>query len=309
MTDGQGKVIITGVSGMVGFHLAERLCRLHPHTEVVGICRHDGRNVEDLLEHPNFRFVAADILEPSCYESELVGTDTLYHLAAQSAVFKGRLDPLSDLRANVQGTMQLALCAATAGVRKVVFTSGCAVYVSQDRVSEDQVGQPPSVYGASKLAAENYLRVIGDTRGFRYTILRLSRVYGPRMTRGALWDLAQDLKAGREGDIFAHPDSVFDFIYVRDVVDALVLAAGQEWDGVTANISSAEGTWLRDLHARFEVMTGRTIPLKKREGTPVVETVLNDRARALGWVPSYSLHEGMAETLAWLLPDLCRQGY
>jgi UDP-glucose 4-epimerase len=300
--------VITGVSGLVGFHLAEELCISRPDLEVVGICRSHGRNVQDLQLHPNFRFVAADILEPSGYERELEGTGTLYHLAAQSAVFKGRLDPLSDLRINVQGTLQLALCAAAAGVQKLVFTSGGAVYAGQDRVSEDQVRQPPSVYGASKLAAESYLRVIGETKGLSYTVLRLSRVYGPRMTRGALWDLAQDFQAGHAADMFAHPDSTFDFIYVRDVVDALLLAARPEWDGATANISSAVGTGLRDLHARFEAMTGRTIPLKPRDGAPVVETLLNDRARALGWVPRYTLDAGMAETLAWLLPDLCDQG-
>jgi dTDP-glucose 4,6-dehydratase len=119
----------------------------YPSVEVVGICRTANENVRDLQSNPNFRFVEADVTEPAGYDRELDGVSIVYGLAAQSAIYMASRDPVGDLRANVQGTLQLALSAAAAGVRKLVFTSGGAVYASQNRAREDQVGQPPLLPG------------------------------------------------------------------------------------------------------------------------------------------------------------------
>ncbi len=301
------KIVITGVSGLVGFHLADRLCRLSPRGLVVGISRSENGNVSELRRHPNFRFAPIDLTTAKGLDELLAGTGMVYHLAAQSAVYRARQDPLSDLRINIQGTLQLVLSAARVGVPKVVFTSGGAVYESQAYALEEDVGHPPSFYGAGKLAAESYLQVASQTLGLRHTILRLSRVYGPRMVRGAIYDLIQDFQAHRPANMFAPPDSVFDFVYVQDAVSALLLASGESWDGTTANVSSGKGVRLRDLHATFVDLFGYEVPLHPIEGAPTVEVLVNDRARSLGWEPECPLEKGLRETLCHFLPEsFCR---
>lgn len=297
MRERSRKVVITGVSGLVGFHLADHLCRSDPALSVVGVARSSNSNVDELLGHPNFGFTAANIVESPKLDDVLEGAQLLYHLAAESAVYRVARDPVAGLRTNVQGTLQLLLSAARVGVPKVVFTSGGAVYQNQSYAREETVGQPPSFYGASKLAAESYLRVAGNTLGLRHTILRLARVYGPRMTRGAIYDLIQDFRARRPANMYAHPHSVFDFVYVVDVVSALSMASGEDWDGVTANIGSGLGVRLQDLHATFAELFGYSVPLQSMEMEPTVGVLMIDRARALGWEPRYTLEKGLQETI------------
>ncbi len=302
-----GKIVITGVSGLIGFHLADHLCRTDPARLVVGIARSRNGNVQDLLRRPNFRFAAIDLVETSPGDEVLAGASTLYHLAAESAIFKAHRDPVAGLRANVQTTLRVSLSAARVGVSKVVYTSGGAVYESSDHAREDAVGQPRTFYGASKLAAESYMRVVDATTGLRHTILRLARVYGPRMVRGAIYDLIHDFQMRRPANMYAHPDSVFDFVYVQDVVSALELSASGAWDGVTANISTGRGTRLRDLHTAFAAIFGYSVPLHPCESPRQVDVLVNDRARSLGWEPRVSLDQGLSETLAYFLPDrFCR---
>lgn len=297
------KTVITGVSGLVGFHLADSLCVSNPALQIVGVARTFNRNVEDLLAYPNFSFVSADIVEATNLDEVLKGAKLLYHLAAESAVFRVKRDPVAGLKTNVQGTLQLLLSAARAGVSKVVFTSAGAVYQSQRYAREDRVGQPPSFYGVSKLAAESYVRVAGDTLGLRYTTMRLARVYGPRMTRGAIFDLIQDFRARRPANMYAHPDSIFDFVYVQDVVSALVMAASERWDGITANIASGQGVRLSDLHAAFVNLFGYTAPPQQVNAEASVDVLIIDRALSLGWEPRYSLNVGLEETIRFALAD------
>ena len=293
------RVVVTGVSGLVGFHLAHHLCRSHPELQVVGVCRSANPNVQDLLALPTFSFAPADLVESPDLRPVLEGASLVYHLAAESAVYRVRRDPLAGLRTNVQGTLNLLLGAARAGVRKVVYTSAGAVYQSQSYAREESVGQPTSFYGASKLAAESYVRVASATLGIRHTILRLARVYGPRMARGAIYDLIQDFRARRPANMFAHPDSVFDFVYVGDVVSALLLASDLAWDGVTANVGSGRGVRLRDLHAAVAARFGYTVPLAPVDAEPTVDVLVNDLARSLGWEPRHSLEEGLEETMRY----------
>lgn len=303
-----GKVLITGVSGIVGFHLAERLCRADLAREVVGIARSQNANVEDLSRFPNFRFVAGDVTTEGPWEGELPGAGLVYHLAAQSAVYRARQDPLGDLRNNVQGTLRLMLAAAANRVPRVIYTSGGAVYESQANAREDWVGRPPSVYGVGKLAAEGYVRVVAEEAGLESTILRLARVYGPRMNRGVVYDLIGGFRDRSAVTLFAHPDSVFDLVYAKDAAAALEIASGERWNGATVNVSSGQGVRLRDLHAAFRGAFGYEVPLLPGGGEPVVEVLVNDRARALGWEPSHSLENGLAETLRFFMPDLPLEG-
>jgi UDP-glucose 4-epimerase len=299
-----GKVVITGVSGVVGFHVADRFCRADPSREVVGIARTRNANVEDLRRHPGFRFVEGDVAAGGAWEGELRGAGLVYHLAAQSGIYRAHEDPLGDLRTNVQGTLRLMLAAAASRVQRVVFTSGGAVYESQVSAREDWVGRPPSAYGVGKLAAEGYVRVIAQEAGLEYTILRLARVYGPRTTRGVVYDLIHGYRDRQPVTLYSHPDSVFDLVYATDVAEALASSSAAAWAGETTNVSSGEGTRLRNLHAAFRELFGYGVPLQPGEGEPTVEVLVNDRARALGWVPSHSLGDGLAETVRFFMPDL-----
>ncbi|MEK6275544.1 MAG: NAD-dependent epimerase/dehydratase family protein [Actinomycetota bacterium] len=225
------EVVLTGGAGFIGSHLCDAL--IDRDNTVACIDNLVGtagstRNVEHVLDHPRFRLVTENVFDWA-ERTDLAGVDCVFHLAASKNSVALR-DPENDLTVNALGTLRLLLRAARDGVSKFVYASTGSVFgdTSREHV-EDSPKHPVSVYGISKLAGESYCRVIGETFGLDYTVLRYYHVIGPRQDAsddgGVVPIFARRGLEEQPLRIYGSGEQTRSFTSVRDVVQATMLAA------------------------------------------------------------------------------------
>jgi UDP-glucose 4-epimerase len=228
--------------------------------------------------------------------------DAVVHCAGQTSVLRSMLDPDLDWETNVMGTRRLVMVANASGVRRFVFiSSGGAIYGETPTPADERtMPAPRSYYGLHKYVAEQILRVEGPS----YTILRPSNVYGPRQRSdaegGVVAIFRQRLRAGEPLGVHGDGRQVRDFVYVSDVVDAVLAALAIE-DSVVWNVASGKATRIVDLATAMATVAGRPIEVRYgplRSGD-INRSLLSTAAlRATGlWGPPLPLAEGLRLTL------------
>jgi UDP-glucose 4-epimerase len=235
---------------------------------------------------------------------------SIYHLAALSSVPRSFENPRLDYQINATGTVNVLEMARRLDA-KVVFTSSSTVYgVAQVAPTpEEHPCRPISFYGLSKRVAEEYCRVYHENYGLRVVSLRLFNVYGPGARTGVSYDFLKKLQADtRRLEVIGSGDQSKDFVYVDDVVEALVrsmgsgLAAGNAYNigsGETTNVLSLARMILRllGLEGRTEIVLGA---IEDWPGDVTFTHADISRARGdLGWAPKVNLGDGLARTISW----------
>jgi UDP-glucose 4-epimerase len=297
--------LVTGGAGFLGAHLCNRLAR-------------DGHTVhaiDDLSAgdpsrlNPAVIFTRGDVADIPKLWSLLQGVDCVHHLAARVSVPQSILYPRDYNTVNVGGTVALMEAVRDAGVRRVVLTSSGAVYGRQEQqpVREDVPPNPDSPYAVSKLSAEYYVRTIGALWKIETVMLRIFNAYGPGQALPASHPpvVPQSLKQALGGGslvIFGDGTQTRDFVYVDDVVDALVAAStATHVDREVINIGSGQETSLNDLVKRVEHAVGRQVsPLYNTSVSGGVQRLFADIGKAqrlLGFKPRISFDEGLRLTL------------
>ena len=306
--------LVTGGAGFIGSHLVDALLEAGDEVVVLDdLSSGKPENLSGALQS------GAALSEVDVSDSAAVGRafedfkpEAVFHLAAQIDVRKSMADPGFDARLNVVGTLNVLEAAARTSVGRFVFTStGGAIY-GEGEGREDELPfaeaarcEPFSVYGQSKLAAEGYLDLYRRGRGLSTAALRLGNVYGPRqdpaLEAGVVaifCDLARD---GGRPIVFGDGNQTRDYIYVGDVVSALLAARSSEAPG-PINVGTGAETSVLDLAAAVGRMAGREDfepgfeP--PREGE-VERTYLDpsQAAKDLSWRAERSLETGLRETL------------
>jgi len=309
------RTLVTGAAGFIGSHVTDRLLAEGQH--VVGVddlSRGRLSNLAHARENSDhrFSFVRGDITDLSF--TDVVASaepEVIFHLAAQMDVRASVRDPLEDARLNVLGTINVLEAARAAGVRKVVFTSsGGSIYGEPDKlpVSERAGTDPHSPYAASKVCGEIYLGTYRNLYGLQSTSLALANVYGPRQDphgeAGVVAIFCSAFLSGGQGMIFGDGTAVRDYVYVDDVVDAFVRAAGDAGNGRRFNIGTGVGTSVRQLHKAIADAAGapdepQFAPARLGELQAITLDVSSAR-HTLSWEPFTALSEGVARTLEWV---------
>jgi nucleoside-diphosphate-sugar epimerase len=182
------KILITGVNGFVGSHLAERL--IENKIEVIGL----SRNIEKIswLENKGLKSLKGDILNISEFENNITGCDVIVH----SASWSGNLNISEDMawKTNVEGTANIISLAKKLGIKKIIYISSIAVYGLNNSLLIDESTNTPFInelYTDSKITAENLI----INSGMPYVIIRPGCIYGPR---GEGWSIGiiNKLKVG-----------------------------------------------------------------------------------------------------------------
>ena len=256
------RTLVTGAAGFIGSTLVDRL--LADGHQVVGLddLSH-GRsgNLDHARRQARFDFMQADIVDADLNRL-LADTrpELVFHLAAQIDVRRSVDEPEFDALVNAVGTVRLAEAARRSGVRKIVNTSsGGAVYGVPQRYPTAEVAPvaPASPYAASKVAAELYLASFRSLYGLDCTHIAPSNVYGPRQDphgeAGVVAVFARAMLAGRPTRLFGDGTNTRDYVYVDDVVDAFIRAAGPDGSGLRFNI----GTGWRPAIAHCTVRSRR----------------------------------------------------
>jgi UDP-glucose 4-epimerase len=241
--------------------------------------------------------------------SLLQDVDCVYHLAARVSVAQSLLHPRDYSRVNVGGTVSLMEAMRDTGVSRVVFTSSGAIYGNQPKqpVHEEDPPQPDSPYAVSKWAAEQYIHTIGRLWEIETVALRIFNAYGPRQSlpvshAPVVPRFLRQALTGGSVVIFGDGSQSRDFVYLDDVVAALVSAAtARSVNRQVINIGSGVETSVDGLVDAIERVNGRSAKrIYNREKTGGVPRLVADISRAqalLGFRPQTDLSSGLQRTL------------
>jgi UDP-glucose 4-epimerase len=291
--------VVTGGAGFIGSHVVEAL-----------LGRGDEVHVVDNLATGRRENVAAgatlhehDIREDLAPLFAELRPERVVHLAAQADVGTSVERPLFDAQVNVLGTLNVLEAARPHGATVVFSSTGGAIYGEcAVPATEDAERRPLSPYGTSKLAGEEYLATWNRLHGTGHVALRLGNVYGPRqlakLEGGVVAIFLDRLRAGETATIFGDGEQVRDFVYVGDVVAAILAAEGGA--AGTYNVGTGRATSVNELWqtcARVAGAGGEPEYGAARTGDLVRSVLDAGRARAaLGWQARASLEDGLRRT-------------
>ncbi|MFO7624512.1 MAG: NAD-dependent epimerase/dehydratase family protein [Anaerolineales bacterium] len=299
--------LITGAAGFLGSHLANHLSREGHHV----------RGLDDLSAgdphtlSADVLFTRGDVNDRPKLWTLLQDVDCVYHLAARVAVPESIIYPREYNAVNVNGTVSLMEAMRDVGVRRVVFISSGAVYGNQDPstlpLKETATPYPRSPYAVSKLAAEYYVRTIGDLWEIETVSLRVFNAYGPgqHLPPSHPPVIPNFLRqAMRSGTLVVHSDGsqTRDYVYLDDVVSALIAAAtAPDLDNLVINVGSGTETSVRELMRLVLEVTGSRAEIMYNPRTDAgVSRMCADLRLAkekLGYQPRISLEDGLRLTL------------
>lgn len=288
------KILVTGSEGFIG-------------KETVRLLNESGFGVYTLdIKGEGKNHLRADINSQESREYVIrIKPDVIVHLAAQVEVLSSVHDPFSDLTSNILGTVRMLEAGKLGGVKEFIFVgSGGAIYSSDNEMPVNEDGRilPVSPYGVSKLAAENYVRVLSELNDIGWTSLALSNCYGSIAAhpRGVIFEFFKKITS-KESAIINGPEVTRDFIHVRDVANAIYIAIGKPTNS-RLNISSNTEVTLGQL---FEMISKllesdvKPIFQPPREGDVLRSRLDNSKAKKiLNWFPTITLDEGLRENIS-----------
>ena len=302
--------LVTGGAGFIGAHLVQRLLK----------DGHDVTVVDNLSStpppgrpQPPAPLHNLDIADPSLADvfSES-RPEIVYHLAAQVSVARSMREPEADVHTNIVGGINVLQQCARFGVKRIVlFSTGGALYGEPQYLpcDEDHPINPLSVYGASKHALEQHTRVIAETNGIDYTILRPGNVYGPGQDphgeAGVIAIFAQKMRANEEITIYGDGTQERDYIHVEDVINAAITAAHPNAPASGAyNIATGVPTTVNQIFSLIAEQTAYDRPPTHAPERPGdVHRIYLDVSKAskeLGWTPQVDLRDGIHQPTAAL---------
>ena len=295
------RALVTGGAGFIGSHVVDSLVRDGYEVLVV-----DDLSAGDASRlAAGVRLAEVDITDTTALAAAFdeFRPGAVFHLAAQASVTASVADPGRDCAVNVLGTLNVAEAARRHAAPLVFTSTGGALYGDDAPIptAEDQLPLPLSPYGASKLAAEAYVRSWSAAHGVPNAVMRLGNIYGPRQTphgeAGVVAIFSYRLWAGEPCTLFGHGTPTRDYVHVLDVVAALRAASGRA--GIY-NVGTGVETDVSTLYARLAEAAGSTAEpalADLRPGELRRSCLDASRARSeLGWEPRIAIADGLAGT-------------
>ena len=304
-----GKVLVTGVAGFVGSHLAEQLVNRYYVIGIDNFSDYYSRrikedNIASLMSNKRFRLIEGDLFDISLKDLEV---NYIFHQAAQPGVRAswGRNFNVY-VKDNILVTQRLLEDSLNLNVKKIVFASSSSVYgdVSDFPISEETLPKPVSPYGVTKLAAENLVYLYWKNYGIPTISLRYFTVYGPRQRPDmAISRFLKAMLTEEYAVIYGDGNQTRDFTYISDVVKANILAAENPVVGEVFNIGSGSRISINDLLNLIEKISGKKIMRKHLENPKgeVRHTFANIKKaeKILDYKPSVSIEKGLRKTIMW----------
>jgi UDP-glucose 4-epimerase len=304
------KALVTGGAGFIGSHIAEALtaagCRV---TVIDNLSTGHRANIAHIQDR--ISFYEADICDTSALKQAAAGCEVIFHLAALVSVPQSVKEPMSSARINDMATLQLMDIARHSGVKRVVYSGSSAVYGDDPRMpkTEEMIPMPLSPYAVHKLAGEYYGRIYHRLHGLETVTLRYFNVFGPRQDpsspySGVISIFMDKAFSGGQPTIYGDGNQTRDFVFVKDVVKANLLAASTEGvSGRVFNIGLGSCITINALWQMISELSGHNISAhygQARAGD--IRDSLSDISQAeafLGFAPEYTFNQGLRITLEW----------
>jgi UDP-glucose 4-epimerase len=316
------RAIVTGGAGFIGSHVVDALLADgYAVTVVDDLSAGDACRVPAEAELRELDIVDFPALDAVVQE---VRPSAIFHLAAQASVVASVQDPGRDCEVNVRGTLNVAEAAGRCGAPVVFTSTGGALYGDDAPMptAEDRIPAPLSPYGASKWAAEAYVKTWSLSSGIPHAVCRLGNVYGPRQNphgeAGVVAIFSNHLQSGRAPKLFGHGKPTRDYVYVADVASALLTASGRAGTyNIATGVETDVMTVWRELQRAAEESASRT----GTEAGPPLEPELADlrpgelqhscldvtlAERELGWRAQVPIAHGLRLTYEALMDEFER---
>ena len=312
-----GFILVTGGAGFIGSHLVEALLRAGEDVRVLddfSTGKRENLDGSEALAAANggsFQLIAGDVRDEFKVRDAVDSAAAVCHLAAVASVQQSLTDPVGADSVTHGGTVNVLRQAVQDEVPRIVLASSCAVYgdAAQLPIAETSMPRPMSPYAESKLAAEEACAAAADAGQISAACLRFFNVYGPRQDPGSEYSgvISRFLDAAAAGapvTVFGDGGQTRDFVYVGDLVDALVRALQRPLSGVSVlNVGTGIPTSVLELLERVEGAAGVT--LERRMAPPRAGDIRESRADpgrsrwVLGWEATTDLAAGLAKTWEW----------
>jgi UDP-glucose 4-epimerase len=300
------RALVTGGAGFIGSHLVDALLAGGWEVDVVDdLSSGQAGNVAAPA-----RLHTLDITDRAALHAaaERAAPTAIFHLAAQASVTASVADPNRDCEVNVQGTLNVVDVAGRLGAPVAFTSTGGALYgdAAPMPTTEERIPEPLSPYGASKWAAEAYLNTWSLSGDVPHAVCRLGNVYGPRQSphgeAGVVAIFSHRLHTGQAPTLYGQGTPTRDYVYVEDVVRALLAASGRRG---TFNVATGLQTDVTSVWRTLCAVAGSTLEPQLAELRPgeLQHSCLDiSRARReLGWRPQVAIEEGLRRTYAALV--------
>lgn len=306
-------VLVTGAGGFIGSHLAEHLVSLGAHVRV--LIRYNSTGGWGWIDHSSrkkdMEVFLGDIRDRESLQAAFQKVDIVFHLAALIGIPYSYHSPVSYMRTNIEGTLNILQLARDHNIERLVHTSTSETYGTALRVpiDEDHPLQGQSPYSASKIAADKFAEAFHLSYGLPVSIARPFNVYGPRQSARAIIPTIVTQALTQNRLRLGNTKPIRDLNYVQDTVQGFIrMAECPAAIGKVINIGSGQEISIGQLAERILRRLGKNIPIeteairKRGKGTEV-ERLCADNKRAreiLNWRSDCALDEGLDHTIDWI---------
>lgn len=296
--------LILGGAGFIGGNLARALVARGEQPRIFTRSSSSIANIEDILDRTEV--VYGDFMDDVALRNAMQDIEVVFHLISTTFPSMTLESSVYDVLSNLIPTIRLVEIGRANGVKKIIYaSSGGTIYGEPQTIpiSEEHPLQPKSAYGQSKLTIENYLNFYARTTELDVNVLRISNPFGSgQKLLGVQGLIAVAMGCAyyeRRLKIYGQGEAVRDYIYIDDVIDAMLLAAQKPGSSIV-NISSGQGHSIMDVVQGVEAVSGKKIRkdfIPARPGDVQVNILDNKLAYEIyGWRPQFEFKEGLSKT-------------
>ncbi len=307
------RILVLGGAGFIGSHIVEQLLD-EPVREIVvldNFVRGSRLNLADAVQDPRVTLVVGSIEDRALLDELMAGTDYVFLLSALW-LYECVHEPRRAVEVNVVGTFNVLDAAHRASVKRIVYSSSASVY--GDAVFTPMTEEHPynnrTMYGATKIAGEQFFRAYHEQHGLDYVGLRYMNVYGPRMDyEGAYVSVVMKvldcIDAGEPPVIFGDGSQTYDFVHVGDVARANILSLKSDATDVNLNVGTGVKTTIKELVDTLLEVTGSQLEPEYRPGEHMFVThrvgSVELAEELVGFRAETSYEAGLRSVVEWRL--------
>lgn len=308
------KIVVVGGAGFIGSHIVDQLLQERVAEIVVldNFVRGSASNLSGAIRDARVKVVNGSIADTRLLSDVLDGAGGVFHLAALW-LYECVHQPRSAIDINVVGTFNVIEACHRAGIRRIVYSSSASVYGDAvvTPMTEDHPFNNRTMYGATKIAGEQFLRAFYEQHRLPYVGLRYMNVYGPRMDyRGAyvsvIMKVLDRIALQQPPVIFGDGSQAYDFVHVADVARANVLAMTSEHADTFYNVGMGVKTTIDELVRQLLELTGSSLVPEYRDEPMFVTHRVGSTQKAaaeIGFVAQVPLRAGLQSVIDWRRAD------